>query len=147
MPANIFRATVTGLSSNASNGAQTNSSGYPTYYCDTTRSPFSIGIGVTVNSTAAAPSWNIEFTDDYLGNLSSNFVGFLASAATWFQHSTLSGQSSNGNSNFAFGISACRLNVTAGASQQTTTVTFIQAGWETRTWAFLLLKAATTTLT
>jgi hypothetical protein len=128
MPANIFRATVTGLSSNASNGAQTNSSGFPTYYCDTTRTPFSIGIGVTVNSTAAAPSWNIEHSFDYIGNLSSNFVGFLASAATWFQHSTLSGQSSNANGNYAFGVSAIRLNVTAGASQQSTTMTLVQAG-------------------
>jgi hypothetical protein len=128
MPANIFRATVTGLSSNANNGAQTNSSGYPTYYCDTTRTPFSIGIGVTMNSTAAAPSWNIEYTFDAILSLSSNAAGFLSSLATWFQHSTLSGQSSNGNSNFAFGVTACRLNVTAGSSIQSTTVTFIQAG-------------------
>jgi hypothetical protein len=128
MPSNIFRATVTGLSTGATAGSQTNSSGYPTFFPDIDRTPFSIGIGVTMNSTAAAPAWNIEFTQDYLGNLSSNFVGFLASAATWFQHSTLSGQSSNGNSNFAFGVTACRLNVTAGASQQNTTVTFVQAG-------------------
>jgi hypothetical protein len=128
MPSNIFRATVTGLSSNASNGAQTNSSGFPTYYCDLDRTPFSIGIGVTVNSTAAAPSWNVEHTFDYLGNLSSNFVGFLASASTWFQHSTLSGQSSNANGNYAFGVTAIRLNVTAGSSIQTVTMTLVPAG-------------------
>jgi len=126
MPANIFRATVTGLSSNANNGAQTNSSGYPTYYPDIYVTPFSIGIGVTVNSTGV--TWNIEHTFDYLGNLSSNFVGFLASAATWFQHSTLSNQSSNGNGNYAFGVTGIRLNVTAGSSTGTTTMTLVQAG-------------------
>jgi hypothetical protein len=128
MPSNIFRATVTGLSSNASNGAQTNSSGYPTFFPDIIADPFSIGIGVTVNSTAAAPSWNIEHTFDYLGNLSSNFTGFLSSAATWFQHSTLSGQSSNANGNYAFGVTGIRLNVTAGSSIQTTSMTLVQAG-------------------
>lgn len=128
MPSNIFRATVTGLSSNANNGAQTNSSGFPTYYCDTRVTPFSIGVGVTANSTSATTSWNIEHTFDYIGNISSNFVGFLSSAATWFQHSTLSGQSSNGNGNYAFGVTAVRLNVTAGASQGNITMTLVQAG-------------------
>lgn len=128
MPSNIFRATVTGLSCNASNGAQTNSSGYPTFFPDIDRSPFSIGVGVTMNSTAAAPSWNVEFSFDYLGNLSSNQVGFLSSQATWFLHSTLSGQSSNANGNFAFGVSAIRLNVLAGSSIQNTTLTLVQAG-------------------
>ena len=128
MVSNIFRATVTGLSSNATGGSQTNSSGYPTWYTDIDRTPFNVGIGVTVNSTAAAPAWNIEHTFDYLGNLSSNFVGFLASAATWFQHSTLSGQSSNANGNYAFGVSAVRLNVTAGSSIQTVTMTLVPTG-------------------
>jgi hypothetical protein len=126
MPSNIFRATVTGLSSNASNGAQTNSSGFPTYYCDTRVTPFSIGVGVTVNSSAVV--YNIEHTFDYIGTLSSNFVGFLASAATWFQHSTLSAQTSNANGNYAFGVTAVRLNVTAGSSTGTTTMTLVQAG-------------------
>ena len=123
MPANPYRVVV-GLSSGINNGAQTNSSGYPTYYCDLTRSPFSIGIGVEVNSTNVL--YNIEFTFDVLMNLSSNQNGFLSSQATWFLHSTLAGQSSNSNSNFAFGISACRLNVLSGSSVGTTTVSFLQ---------------------
>src|SRR5258705_1135000 len=126
MPQNIFRATVTGLSSNANNGAQTNSSGFPTYYCDIDRTPFSIGVGVTVNSTAVL--WNVEHTFDYFGYLSSNFVGFAASNATWFQHSTLSAIRSNGNGNYAFGVTAVRLNVTAGSSTGPTTMTLVQAG-------------------
>jgi hypothetical protein len=128
MPANIFRATVTGLSSNATGGSQTNSSGYPTYFPDLVADPFSIGIGVTVSSTAAAPSWNVEHTFDAILNLSSNAAGFLSSLATWFQHSTLSAQSSNGTGNYAFGVTAIRINVTAGSSQQLTTLTLVQAG-------------------
>jgi hypothetical protein len=128
MPSNIYRATVTGLSSNATGGSQTNSSGFPTFFPDLSRTPFSIGIGVTANSTSATTSWNIEHTFDALMNLSSNFNGFLSSAATWFQHSTLSAQSSSAQGNYAFGVTACRLNVTAGASQGNITVTFVQAG-------------------
>ena len=127
MPANIYRVTVTGLSSGVAGGNQ-NSSGFPMYFPDLAKTPFSIGIGVTMNSTAAAPSYNVEHSFDYLGNLSSNQIGFTASNATWFQHSTLSGQSSNSNGNYAFGVSAIRLNVTAGASQQQTTLTLVQAG-------------------
>jgi hypothetical protein len=115
-----------GLSSNATAGSQTNSSGFPTYYCDLARTPFSIGVGVTVNSSAVV--YNVEHTFDYIGTLSSNFVGFLASAATWFQHSTLSAQTSNANGNYAFGVTAVRLNVTAGSSTGTTTMTLAQAG-------------------
>lgn len=126
MPSNIFRATVTGLSTNASNGAQTNSSGYPTFFPDQYRSPFNIGIGVEVNSSNV--TWNCEYTFAYLGTLSSNFNGFLSSNVTWFQHSTLSAQSSNGVGNFAFPVTACRLNVTSGSSVGVTTVTFAQAG-------------------
>jgi hypothetical protein len=128
MPANIYRAVVTGLSSGAAGGSQ-NSSGFPMYFPDIARTPFSIGIGVTEVSTSAAPSWNIEHSFDYLGDLSSNQIGFVASAATWFQHSTLSGQSSNANGNYAFGVTAIRLNVTAGASQQTTTMTRRSSIW------------------
>jgi hypothetical protein len=129
MPSNPFRATVTGLSCNATGGSQTNSSGYPTYFPDVCPDPFNIGIGVTMNSTAAAPSWSIEYSFDYTPwSVSSDFIGFSASQATWFQHSTLSGQSSNASGNFAFGVTAIRLNVTAGSSQQQTTLTLIQSG-------------------
>jgi hypothetical protein len=98
MPSNPFRATVTGVSSSIAGGNQ-NSSGFPTYYTDTRVDPFSIGIGVTVNSSNV--TWSIQHSFDYIANLSSNFVGFVASAATWFEHSTLSAQSSNGSGNYA----------------------------------------------
>jgi hypothetical protein len=126
MPSNIFRATVTGLSSNATGGSQTNSSGFPTWYADIDRTPFNIGVGVTINSSAIV--YSVQHTFDYLGNLSSNFVGFLASAATWFEHSTISAATSNANGNYAFGVSAIRLFVTAGSSTGTCTLTLVPAG-------------------
>jgi hypothetical protein len=116
MPSIPFRATLTGLSSTA---------GFPTWFPDTYRTPFNIGICVTVNSTGV--TWSIEHSFDYIGNLSSNFNRFISSAVTWFQHSTLSGQSSNANGNYAFPVTGIRLNVTAGSSTGTTTVTLIQA--------------------
>jgi hypothetical protein len=121
MPANPFRATVTGLSSNAGNQ---NSSGFPTYYCDLTRSPFSIGLGVEVNSTGV--TWSVQHSFDYLGHISSNFNGFISSAATWFEHSTLSQQSTSAVGNYAFGVSAVRGIVTAGSSTGTVTFNFLQ---------------------
>jgi hypothetical protein len=103
MPSVPFRQTITGLSSTA---------GFPTWWPDTyADTPFNIGIGVTVNSTSITTSWN----------------NFISTAATWFLHSTLSGQSSNASGNYAFAVTGIRLNVTAGASQGQITVTLIQA--------------------
>ena len=121
MPALPFRASVTGVSSAVGNQ---NSSGWPTVYTDMTRSPFSIGLGVEVNSTGV--TWSVQHSFDYLGHLSSNFNGFLSSAATWFEHSTLSAQSSSATGNYAFGVSAVRGVVTAGSSTGTVTFNFLQ---------------------
>jgi hypothetical protein len=117
MPSVPFRQTITGLSSTAGFAIW-----WPDHYGNP---PFNVGIGVTVNSSAV--TWNIEHTFDRLGNLSSNFNNFVSSAATWFQHSTLSGQSSNGSGNYAFAVTGIRLNVVSGSSTGTVTATFIQA--------------------
>jgi hypothetical protein len=77
---------------------------------------------------AGNPSPRAETRGGRQRHLSSNFVGFLASAATWFQHSTLSAQTSNANGNYAFGVTGIRLNVTAGSSTGQTTMTLVQAG-------------------
>jgi hypothetical protein len=117
MPSVPFRATLTGLSSTA---------GFPTWFPDIyANTPFNIGIGVTVNSSAV--TYNIEHSFDYTGNISTDFNGFTSSQATWFQHSTLSGQTSNSNGNYSFPVTAIRLNTTAGSSTGQVTVTLIQA--------------------
>jgi hypothetical protein len=120
MPSNPVVLTVTGLSSSA---------GTPTWFPDTIGgfSPFNIGIGTVVNSTGTQ-TYNIEHTFDYFGNLSSGFNGFLSSLATWYANTGISAATSNANGNYAFPVTAIRLNVTAGASQGTVTAKLVQAG-------------------
>jgi hypothetical protein len=84
--------------------------------------PFNIGLGVTMPSSGTS-TYNVEHTFDYTGS-----SAFLSSNAIWFQHSTLSALSSNANGNYAFPVSAIRLNVTANSSSQLTTMTLMQAG-------------------
>lgn len=120
MPSNPVVLTVVGLSSTA---------GTPTWFPDQIGgfSPFNIGIGTVVTSTGTQ-TYNIEHTFDYQGNLSSNFNGFISSAATWYQNTGITAATSNANGNYAFPVSAIRLNVTAGSSQGTVTAKLIQAG-------------------
>jgi hypothetical protein len=117
MPSNIFRGSVTGPSSTG---------GFPTFFPDLSRSPFNVGIGVTVNSSAVV--WEVDHSFDYIGTLSSNFNGFISSAATWFAHSTLASQTSAAVGNYSFGVSAIRGNVVSGSSTGLTTFTFVQSG-------------------
>ncbi len=83
--------------------------------------PFNIGIGCVINSSSV--SYNVEHSYDFTGS-----SVFISSNATWFQNSTISAASSNTTGNYAFPVSAIRLNVTAGSSQGTVTMTAIQAG-------------------
>ncbi len=109
--------TVTGLSSTFGLGSSL------VLYPDIMQTPFNIGIGVTCNSTSAITSYNVEHSFDYTGS-----SVFISTAATWFQNSTLSAASSNLTGNYAFPVSAIRLNVTAGSSTGTVTLTALQAG-------------------
>ena len=67
--------TLTGLSS---------TNGFPFWFPDVLNNPFNLGIGVVVNSTAAAPSWNIEAAFGFTGT-----SVWLSSNDTWFQLSGL----------------------------------------------------------
>ena len=60
---------------------------------------------------------------DYTGSST-----FISTAATWFINSGLSAASTNGTANYAFPVSAVRLNVTAGSSTGTATMAAIQPG-------------------
>jgi hypothetical protein len=111
MPSIPFRATVTGLSS---------TNGTPVWFPDTAVRPFSVGIGCVVNSSAV--TYNIEHSFDYTGSST-----FISSAATWFS-SAISAATSNTFGSYGFPVSALRLNVTAGSSTGTVSVTAIQAG-------------------
>lgn len=118
MPAGLrWSNTVTGLSSTFSLGSST------VFYPDITRTPFNIGIGCVCNSTSAITAYNVEHSFDFTGTSQ-----FISSNATWFQNSTISQASSNLTGNYAFPVSAVRLNVTAGSSIGAITMTAIQAG-------------------
>jgi hypothetical protein len=106
--------TVTGLSSTA---------GFPIAFPDIMQTPFNVSLGCVVNSTSAITAYNVEHSFDYTGS-----SAFISSNATWFLNSTISAASSNLTGNYAFPVSAIRLNVTAGSSQGTLTVTLLQAG-------------------
>jgi hypothetical protein len=117
MPSAPALLTTTGLSSTF---------GFPMWMPDTDVRPFNIGILVTVNSTAA--TYNVEHTMDYDGHYSSNFNGFTSSGATWFQNSGINAATSNTQGNYAYPVTAIRLNVTGGSSSGTVTAKFTQAG-------------------
>ena len=119
MPSNPVVLSCTGPSTNT---------GYPMWMPDTNMRPFAIGIGCVVNSTGV--SYQIEHTFDYNGNLSSDFTGWKSSLATWFPNTGITAQSSNSNGNYAFPVSAIRLNVISGSTLvgNSVTATLIQAG-------------------
>jgi hypothetical protein len=74
-------------------------------------------------TTSAITSFNVEQSFDATGS-----SVFISSNATWFQNSTISAASSNLSGNYAYPVSAIRLNVTAGSSVGTITMTAIKAG-------------------
>lgn len=112
MPASPKVITVTGLSSTA---------GFDVFLPDYQVTPFNLGLGVVV---AASNVYNVEHTFDNLGAPST----LASTSATWFLHSTLAQLSSNANGNYAFPVRGIRLNVTAGTSTSTVTLTIISAG-------------------
>src|SRR5260370_997262 len=108
----LWTKTLTGLSS---------TNGFPLWLPDPVQNPFNIGIGVTLSTTSAAPSYNVEAAFGYTGS-----SVYISSNDTWFPLSGLASATTNATGNVAFPCTALRLNVTAGASQQTTAVTIIQ---------------------
>lgn len=112
MPSMPFRVTQTGVSSTA---------GFTALFVpDYMVRPFSIGVGVTTTSTSL---YDVEHTFDYTGSST-----FISSNATWFRNTGISSAGGNSNGNYIVPISAVRLNVTAGSSTGTVTMTCIQAG-------------------
>lgn len=81
-------------------GSQTTSATLP---MDWRQDPFAVGIGVVL-SGGATLTYQVEHTfDDVLGG----------ATPTWFVHSTLTGQTTSKDGNYAFPVKAIRLNVTA----------------------------------
>jgi len=127
----IYYTTTVGPSStyNSSLGPATNVNATGTsywngsvYFPDVMRNPFNVSVGTIIASTAAAPTFNCEYSfDDY------TLPTYTASAATWFVLSGISSAAANATGNIAFPVRAIRLNVTSGSPQQTVQMCIIQA--------------------
>jgi len=98
--------------------------------------PFAIGVGVTISSTGTV-AYYVEHSFDPIFDLTygSSVPQVTAANATWFQNSGITSSAgstapANGNrdGNYAFPVTAIRLNVSANSSQGSVTMSLIQAG-------------------
>lgn len=90
---------------------------------DTYADPFSVGLAVVLSSGASL-TYTVQhtFDDVYASN-------FNPATATWFPNAGLADKVASSDGNYAFPITACRLNVTVRAVDGgTATMTVIQAG-------------------
>ena len=82
---------------------------------DVHRNPFNVGIGVSVSGTV---NYTIQHTFDDVNN--------AAVTPVWFNHPSLAALSANADGNYAFPVTAIRINVNSGSG--TATARVIQAG-------------------
>lgn len=82
-------------------------------------SPFNVGFGCDVTGSA---TYTVQHTFDNV--FASDFT---PSAAKWYNHSTVSGVSTDQDGNYAFPVSAIRL-VLSGGSTGSVKMTILQAG-------------------
>lgn len=88
---------------------------------DLYRDPFNVGLGVAL-SAGASLTYKVQHTfDDVFADT------FNPATATWYDHTTLVSKTTSADGNYAFPITALRLNVTAYTSGSAT-MTTIQAG-------------------
>jgi hypothetical protein len=84
-------------------------------------SPFNVGLSVNL-SAGANLTYTVEHTfDDVFAPT------FDPSTAKWYSHATLASQTASGTGNYAYPVSAIRLNVTPYTSG-TATLNVLQAG-------------------
>ena len=84
-------------------------------------SPFNIGIGVALAAGTSA-TYTVQHTfDDVFA------PGFDAATATWYPHATLAAKSASADGNYAFPVSAVRLNA-ASVSGGALSMNVLQAG-------------------
>jgi hypothetical protein len=83
--------------------------------------PFSVGIGVAVTGGATL-TYTVQHTFDNVWA-----TDFDPATAVWYPNTSLSAKTASLDGNYAFPVTAVRLNVTAWTSG-TATMTVIQAG-------------------
>lgn len=77
--------------------------------------PFNVGFGVVLTGSAT-------YTVQHSFDDPASTTGLV----TWFDHPTITGKTANADGNYAFPVSAIRINVTADVGKATMTI--IQAG-------------------
>lgn len=83
--------------------------------------PFNVGVGVVV-AAGSTLTYSVQHTFDDVWD-----PDFDASTATWFTNSALGSKQTTLDGNYAFPVTAIRLNVTAYTSGSVT-MTAVQAG-------------------
>jgi len=84
-------------------------------------SPFNVGLSVNLSSGATL-TYTVQHTFDDVFSPT-----FDASTAKWFDHSSLAAKTASSDGNYAYPVSAIRLNVSAYTSG-TATLNILQAG-------------------
>lgn len=84
-------------------------------------SPFNIGLGVSL-SAGASLTYTVQHTFDDVWS-----PDFDPATANWFSHATMTNKNTSFDGNYAYPVTAIRLNVTAWTSG-TATLTAVQAG-------------------
>jgi hypothetical protein len=88
---------------------------------DSYRNPFNIGLGIAVTGGASL-TYTVQHTfDDVFA------AGFDPTTATWYPNSGLTSKTASFDGNYAYPVTAVRLNVTAWTSGSAT-MTVLQAG-------------------
>lgn len=99
-------------------GSQTVSRPIP---LDVNNGPFNVGLGVAV-SGGATLTYTVQHTFDDVWA-----AGFDPTNAVWYPNSSLAAKTASLDGNYAYPVTAVRLNVTAWTSG-TATMTVVQAG-------------------
>jgi len=88
---------------------------------DVSQGPFNVGVGVAV-STGASLTYSVQYTFDDVWA-----PGFSPSSAVWYSLISMSSKTASTDGNFAYPVTAIRLNVSVYGGG-TATMTVIQAG-------------------
>lgn len=90
----------------------------PPIIMDTYISPFNVGFGVVVTGTV---TYSVQHTfDDVFA------ATYVPASGNWFNHPTVAAATTTQDGNYAFPVSAIRINVTAGTGSVNAVI--IQAG-------------------
>ncbi len=84
-------------------------------------SPFNVGLGVSL-SAGASLTYTVQHTFDDIWSPT-----FDPATANWFSHATMVSKTTSFDGNYAYPVTAIRLNVTVWVSG-TATMTAVQAG-------------------